>query len=123
MTWYRELEVVLVHPGAVALVPGLLLLGGGRPSARTGLAAIALPAVAWALLWPEPWTGPRGIASLPAFDLNPWQSLQRAWRLLARDLGITAVPVVLDKMVRHHMADMVVSVFNFLQHSKTPVQP
>lgn len=85
----------LVHPGAVALVPGVLLLGGARPSRRAVFAATLPVLVIWAWLWPEPWAGPRGVASLPSFDLSPWQSLQRAWRLLARDLGISAVPLVL----------------------------
>ena len=86
---------VLVHPGAVALVPGLLLLGGRRPSPHTAIAAAIPPLLLWGALWPEPWAGPRGVSALPAFDLSPWRSLQRAWRLLARDVGITALPLVL----------------------------
>jgi hypothetical protein len=86
--------MVLVHPGAVALGPGLLLIGGRRPSGRSAVAAAAVVLPAWALLWPAPWSGPRGLGALPAFDLSPWESLQRAWRLLARDLGVTAAPVI-----------------------------
>ena len=35
-------------------------------------------------------SGGRGLLALPAFERSPWQSLQAAWRLLSRDLGIAA---------------------------------
>lgn len=89
---------VLMHPGALALLPGLLLLGGRRPAPRTLALALLLPAGVWAALWPDPWTGGRGLASLPAADTGWFRSLQRAWRLLARDLGLTAGVLVLGSI-------------------------
>lgn len=94
------------HPGALALLPGLLVLGsrapdGSQPAqpqwAQVGLAgagALALAALWVLLLGPDAWLGPRGILA-PGADVGPWQALQRAWRLLARDLGITALPLLI----------------------------
>jgi len=92
------LWAVLIHPGAWALLPGLAVATGLKADRRTArLAGMAL--VPWlvclALLAPEWWSGGRGLLALPAFERSPWQSLQAAWRLLSRDLGIAAAPVLL----------------------------
>lgn len=87
---------VTVHPGALLLAPTVLLLGGRRASESIAPVAVAAALLTlWVLLiGPEAWTGPRGLGALPG-DLSPGHSLQRAWRLLARDLGLTALPLLL----------------------------
>jgi len=81
------------HPGAWALIPGLLVVAAR--DRRSAARAVAVAALGYGLvlgaLWPDWWTGGRGLLALPASDQSPWQSLQGAWRLLARDLGPVAV--------------------------------
>jgi len=92
------LLAALIHPGAWALTPGLLIAAGLRADRRTAR-LIAMAALPWlvclALLAPEWWSGGRGLLALPGFERSPWQSLQAAWRLLSRDLGVGAAPVLL----------------------------
>lgn len=85
-----------VHPGALFLAPTVLLLGGRKASEAVAPVVLAGALLAaWVLLiGPEVWIGPRGLGALPG-DLSPGRSLQRAWRLLARDLGLTALPLLL----------------------------
>lgn len=87
---------VAIHPGALALAPGLLFLGWtGTPRDLVLGNLSALLVLGWLLLLGDDgWFGPRGIAAA-TLDRSPWQSLQAAWRLLARDLGLTALPVLL----------------------------
>ena len=84
---------LLVHPVAWALVPGLALLaGGGRRETVQALGvAAALQLIVLALLWPDWWSGGRGLLGTAAADRSPWQSLQGGWRLLAADLGPASV--------------------------------
>jgi hypothetical protein len=81
------------HPGAWALVPGVLLLAGDdrRTASRAAAGALVLYAILLAALWPDWWSGGRGLVDLPPSDQSPGASLQAAWRLLARDLGPVAV--------------------------------
>jgi len=92
------LLAALIHPGAWALLPGLLVANGLRANRRTVI-LLAMSILPWllclALLAPEWWSGGRGLLALPAFERSPWQSLQKAWRLLSRDLGVGAAPVLL----------------------------
>ncbi len=92
------LWAALIHPGAWALVPGLAVATGLKADRRTARLA-GLSIVPWlacmAVLAPEWWSGGRGLLALPTFERSPWQSLQTAWRLLSRDLGIAAAPVLL----------------------------
>ncbi|MEE2829587.1 MAG: hypothetical protein VX498_10395, partial [Myxococcota bacterium] len=86
-----------VHPGAWALVPGLLLLGEAhrlRAWLPPVLLATLIHGVTLALLFPDWWSGGRGLAVLPPFDQSPWESLQSLWRLLAGDLGLAAAPAL-----------------------------
>ena len=87
----------LVHPAAWVALPGLLLLCG-EPERRTVARAVGvgvgLHLLALALLWPDWWNGGRGLLETAASDRNPWQSLQEAWRLIARDLGPAALPLL-----------------------------
>lgn len=87
---------VAVHPGALALVPGLLLLGwSGLPRDLILALLSSVLVLTWLLLLgTDGWLGDRGIAAA-VLDRSPWQSLQGAWRLLARDLGLTALPLLL----------------------------
>lgn len=89
------------HPGTLALLPGLLLLGsrgGDRTAGRALVGAVALAALQVLLLGPDAWLGPRGIFA-PGADVGPWRALQRAWRLLARDLGVTALPLLIGAVL------------------------
>ncbi len=87
-----------IHPGSAALLPGLVVLarrdrGWSAPLLATGGAVLL--AVAWVLaVGPDAWLGPRGITAGGA-DVTPWTAAQRAWRLLARDLGISALPLLI----------------------------
>jgi hypothetical protein len=87
---------LLVHPVAWALVPGAALLAGG--DRRSTLQAVALAAVlqvvALSLLWPDWWSGGRGLLHTAPGDRGPWSSLQAGWRLLAGDLGPACVPLL-----------------------------
>ena len=88
---------IATHPGAVALLPGLVVLarrdrGWSAPLRATGGAVLL--AGAWVLaVGPDAWLGPRGVTAGGA-DVTPWTAAQRAWRLLARDLGISALPLL-----------------------------
>ncbi|MCO4771965.1 MAG: hypothetical protein KDA24_18180 [Deltaproteobacteria bacterium] len=92
-----------VHPGALALLPGLLILGTppGR-NLRPAFEAVVVTTVlatAWVLLLgPSSWLGPRGLLA-PGADVLAPQALQRAWRLLARDLGISALPLLVGGLL------------------------
>jgi hypothetical protein len=102
------LLAALIHPGAWALVPGLLIATGRRADRRTArLLGMAL--LPWlgclVLLAPEWWSGGRGLLALPGFERSPWQSLQAAWRLLSRDLGVGAAPVLLAAVLVTARAD------------------
>lgn len=91
---------VAIHPGALALAPGLLVLlwsGTPRDVVFAGLGSVLV--LGWLLLLGDDgWYGPRGITAA-TLDRSPWQSLQAAWRLLARDLGLTALPLLLGAAV------------------------
>ncbi len=91
---------VAIHPGALALVPGLLLLGWSGTPRDMGLATMsAVLVLTWlVLLGPDGWLGDRGITAA-LFDRSPWQSLQEGWRLIARDLGVSALPLLLGAAV------------------------
>jgi hypothetical protein len=93
---------VLVHPGALALGPGLLLLGGvelGSKRARRGVAwAVGLSAGAVLLLGADWWTGGRGVLHATP-DQTFARGLQDAWRLLSRDVGAAALPVLVGGLV------------------------
>ncbi len=80
---------VSIHPGALALVPAMGVLAPKRR--RIGL--VLLPVLTAAILVCVPgWLrGGRGLLDLPSFDRSVFQSLQAAWRLVARDLGPTTV--------------------------------
>ena len=86
------------HPGVWALVPGLFLL---TPRARATtwrrafVTAAVIHALALMLLFPDWWSGGRGIAQLPPSDQSMWPALQSLWRLLAADLGIAAFTLML----------------------------
>jgi len=96
------LLAALVHPGAWALVPGLLV-ATGREADRRSMLLVATALLPWlgclALLAPEWWSGGRGLLALPAFERSPWQSLQVAWRLLSQDLGLGAAPILLGAVL------------------------
>lgn len=81
------------HPGAWLLLPGVLLLAADdrRTVERAVGVAVALYVAALALLWPDWWSGGRGFLDQAPSDRGPWASLQVAWRLLAGDLGPSAV--------------------------------
>ena len=87
---------LLVHPAAWALVPGLAILaGGGRRATLQSLAiAAALQGVALTLLWPDWWSGGRGLSHTAAADQGVWRSLQAGWRLVAGDLGPACLPLL-----------------------------
>jgi len=86
-----------MHPGAWLIAPGLLLYVGADRRSAIVVAVIAavLQAVALAILWPDWWSGPRGLLAAAPADQGPWRSLKAAWRLLARDLGPAALPLLL----------------------------
>jgi hypothetical protein len=89
------------HPGALALLPGLFVLGTppGRVagSVRAGALTAAI-ALGWvALLGPGAWLGPRGVLAAGA-DVTPWTALQRAYRVLARDLGVASLPLLVGAL-------------------------
>ena len=88
----------LVHPGAWALVPGLLLFAEER-SLRSWSApltsAVLLYALALLCLYPDWWNGGRGLADLPPSDQALWPALQSLWRLLSDDLGPASLPALL----------------------------
>ena len=82
----------LVHPGLWALVPGLALLIGRRPWAA--LATLALThGLGLALLWPDWWSGGRGVLHLPPFQRGPISSLAGllAWIGLGPALLLTVL--------------------------------
>jgi len=85
------------HPGSLALLPGLAVLG--TPPGRTRSTGWAFSfAVALSVLWVftigvGEWLGPRGLMA-PGADVSTWHALQRAWRLLARDLGGASLPLL-----------------------------
>lgn len=88
------------HPGVWVLVPGLLLLAGPSLSRRPGktarmlVVAVLGHGLILALLYPDWWSGGRGLAQLPPADQNLWEALQALWRLLSRDLALAAVPAL-----------------------------
>ena len=88
----------LVHPGAWALTPGLLLCAGLGPSRRAAR-VVGLALVPWAVvlaaLAPEWWSGTRGVLALPPPDRSPWESIQGAWRLVSQDLGLAGAPLLM----------------------------
>ena len=88
----------LVHPGAWALVPGLLLFAEER-RLRPWIAplggAIVLYGLALLALYPDWWDGGRGLTDLPPSDQGVWPALQSLWRLLADDLGPASLPALL----------------------------
>jgi len=88
---------LLIHPGALGLVPAVLVLSGSEPrrALRVLLMALALGALLIAPLTPDWLHGGRGVLTLPAFELSPWQSLQRSWAALSRDAGLAAFPLLL----------------------------
>jgi len=88
------------HPGALALFPAALVLGA-RARGDAGLAlgvALGLVAAWVGVLGAEPWLGPRGLLA-PGADVHPWGALQRAWRLLSRDLGISSLPLLVGALL------------------------
>lgn len=94
--WAAAWAVALaIHPGALALLPGVLVLGGPVDHRRAA-GAVAVSGMVLLLLAALPgWLhGERGILSAAAFDRSPWQSLQGAWRLVERDLGLAALPLL-----------------------------
>ncbi len=86
----------LVHPGAWALVPAAVLLADlDRKQALLALGtAVLLFAASVGLLWPSWWGGGRGLAGLPARDVSVLQAIQRSVRLITRDLGLGAAPLL-----------------------------
>jgi len=85
------------HPGVWALVPGLVLLSpkhSTRSWVKTLGAAALLHAVLLWCLFPDWWSGGRGLAQLPPSDLALWPALQSLWRILSDDLGIAALPLL-----------------------------
>lgn len=85
------------HPGALALLPGLGILGVSAGRERSTVKAL-VGATVLAVLWVfaiggDEWLGPRGLLAQGS-DVTPWQALQRAWRLLARDLGGASLPLL-----------------------------
>ncbi len=89
------------QPAAWVLVPGLLLISGAdRRSAATACGlGLVLHAGVLALLWPEWWSGGRGLLQSAALDRSPWESLQAAWRLLARGMGPAALALLAGLLV------------------------
>ncbi len=88
----------LVHPGAWALVPGLLLFAEERTLRRWVaplIGTILLYSLALLALYPDWWDGGRGLADLPPSDQGLWPALQSLWRLLADDLGPASLPALL----------------------------
>ncbi len=87
---------LLVHPAAWALVPGVALLAGGRrrPTLQAVAVAAALQAAALILLWPDWWSGGRGLLATAPADRGAWRSIQAGWRLLAGDLGPACLPLL-----------------------------
>jgi hypothetical protein len=86
--------MVSIHPGALALLPGLLLVArASRASSARSFAAAVLTLAA--LTQVPGWLhGGRGILDLPPFDRTPWQSLQHQWRTLVHDLGAAGALLV-----------------------------
>ncbi len=98
--WVTSLTLawaVTAHPGAWALVPGLLLLAPKRSfrawAGPLTLAAILQGAVLF-LLYPDWWTGGRGLANLPPSDMSLWPALQSLWRILSDDLSLSSLPLL-----------------------------
>jgi hypothetical protein len=98
--WVTALTItwaVTAHPGAWALVPGLVLLTPNRP-VRTWVVPLALAAflhgVVLFLLYPDWWTGGRGLANLPPSDMSLGEALQSLWRILSEDLSLSTLPVL-----------------------------
>jgi hypothetical protein len=93
---------ILIHPGAIALGPGLLLLGGVRDRRRALFVAgpvLVLTALAVTALSPDWWTGGRGLLTAPPPDRSLLGGLQAAWRLLSRDLGAASLPILVGSLV------------------------
>lgn len=79
---------VTMHPGALAWLPTLALMGP-RPG-RYGVAVLAFPAVLAAALHGDYLMGGRGVFA--ALDWpEPWRASQRAWRALVWGASLTAV--------------------------------
>jgi hypothetical protein len=87
-----------VHPAAWVLVPGVLVAAGPGLRAAGALRLAAGAAALWGLavlpLLPALWSGGRGILDAAPMDRSPWESLQAAWRLLSRDMGLAALPLL-----------------------------
>lgn len=83
---------IAIHPGAVALLPGVLLVGGlplrSRRSARVAGLAIGAATLVVLAMGADWWTGGRGVLRAAAADQNLFQALQSGWRLVARDVGL-----------------------------------
>jgi hypothetical protein len=85
------------HPGAWALVPGLVMLSPRR-SLKAWLPSLGLAAVLHGglliALFPDWWSGGRGLRDIPPSDLALWPALQSLWRILSDDLGTAALPLL-----------------------------
>lgn len=98
--WLTSLTLawaVTAHPGSWALVPGLVLLAPKRaPAAWTGPLALAafLQGAVLCLLYPDWWSGGRGLANLPPSDMSLWPALQSLWRILSEDLSLSSLPLL-----------------------------
>jgi len=90
---------VLMHPGALALAPGLLVLGGvdlRSARARRGVGAVlAIVAVAVGLLGPDWWTGGRGVLNAAPMDRTIPAAVRDGARLFTRDLGLASAAILL----------------------------
>jgi len=88
---------VATHPGVWALVPGLVLLAPKR-RLRTWAWPLTLTAILHAgvlfLLYPDWWSGGRGLANLPPSDMSLWSALQSLWRILSEDLSLSSLPLL-----------------------------
>ncbi len=88
----------LMHPGAVALGPGLLLVGGVELRSRRALlgvgATLAAVAVGVGLLGADWWTGGRGVLEAAPPDRSPAAAVRDGVRLFTRDLGPASVAIV-----------------------------